>query len=148
MDATLDHRIARVIARRKEELARDTEAEDHQARNSRLTRDKVLSELPRLLTKISSAVSELNDLLLEADMSIKVEVAVRTPLSDAMFKLSLAHPGEQGPVLELTVDFVGNLRGVLTTREARVFLESSNIFLADRTSVMKMLVALLEAHYP
>jgi len=148
METALDHRIARVVAKRRQEITEAKLGEDHQARERRLTRDKVVSELPRLLIKVSSAVAELNDRLSEADMWIKVEVGARTPLSEAVYRLSLAHPEDDGPILELTIDYAGNFRSFLCTHEKKSFLESSSVFGVDRVGLTRILVSLLEAHYP
>jgi hypothetical protein len=146
MDSDLDRRIARVLAERERERAATHASEPDRER--REARQRAIAELPKLESKLAGAVAELNDVLSRSGLAVRFERAKHTPSAEAIFTCGVLGRGQAGPVLVMSVDFTGRISTVLRTGDHSSHLETVDIFSIERESLMDLLIALLEAHYP
>jgi hypothetical protein len=147
MDSDLDRRISGILARRERETAAVVGSENQPDRDRRAAHDRVIAELPRLAAKICGAVAELNDRIAEGAIRIKFDIADHTPSAEALYTFSVMGRDREGPVLTMSVDYTGKTRSIMRGDEARSLLEADDIFSIDRSHLMNLLVALLEAQY-
>jgi hypothetical protein len=147
MDSDLVRRINEVLARRERETAAVVGSGHQPDRDRRVAHDRVILELPRLASKIGGAVAELNDRIAEGAIRIKFEIADHTPLAEALYTFGVVGRDREGPVLTMSVDYTGKLRSIMRGDEAKSLVEADDIFSIDRSHLMNLLVALLEAQY-
>ena len=79
-------------------------------------------------------------------MWVKLEAAEQTPVSEAVYTLSVDDQDDRSPTLTLTVDSAGTLRAMLCARDTRSLLHASSIFSIDRSQLLGLLVTFLEAN--
>jgi hypothetical protein len=144
MEAAFEARLARVIELRQNALRTQTGAQDHIEHDRRVAYDRLTSELPRLVAKLSSAVLELNDRLSETDLRVTLKSFGHSPSAEATYVLGVADAGENAPELTLTVEFGGKITASLRTRQARSFIRTSDLYFIDRLELLNLLVTLLE----
>src|SRR5271168_4062216 len=148
MESALAQRIAQVIARQQRERDLAGSAENQLYQERRIARDHVVTELPRFASMIADVVAELNDRISEAGIRIIFETADQVPSAEAIYTFSVVDREKQGPILTLSVDYKGALRGVLRSHDARSLLLSSTIFAVSESILLDSLVTLLEnQHY-
>jgi hypothetical protein len=147
MDAQLEQRLSSVIAKRHmDTLALDLKDADP-SRQRQIAHNRLTAELHRLSAKVTAAVAELNDRMCDTDIWLNVEHLDHTLTSVKVFVISLVSVVETGPTLVLTVDWTGNLRGMLKSHESRTLLHSFSVFSVTTTDITEMLVTLMESHY-
>src|ERR1700677_952763 len=147
MDPAVDERLSRILERRRQEKAAVGPPQDHPDYERRLARNRVIAELPRLAAKISDAAAELNKIISEEDLWIKIEIEDRTPSAEAYYNIGVIGRDEDGPTLSLIIDYQGNIRSMLRSRDNRSLLGTSSIFSIERPELMAQLVSLLEVQY-
>ena len=140
MDQALEQRIGKVLERPE----RDRQSvEDGELQALRAAHDRVVSEIPGALARLSSAIAEINDAVSGSDIHFKLEAVDEPYTIEASFHVAL-WPGEnRGLVFNVSHD--GKLIALLSTHQSRLRLNSRDIWLADRRFFLDALVSLLEA---
>ncbi|HEY4030361.1 MAG TPA: hypothetical protein VGM25_08455 [Caulobacteraceae bacterium] len=140
MDQGLEQRINKVLERRRQ---------DHQEQVSlelqalRAAHDRVVSEIPGALARLSSAIAEINDAVDGSGIHLRLDPVDEPYTIEASFHVSLWPTEDRGLVFNVSHD--GKLIALLSTRQSRVRLNSRDIWLADRPFFLDTLVSLLEA---
>ena len=147
MEEDIEHRLEKVIERRRAELSTLEEAHDDASLARRLAHNRLLVELPRVSARIAGTVGLLNDRLYDVELSLKVDLADHTPIAEAIYTVSMAGADEARPSLVLTVDYTGSVRCMLQRDGRRTPVGSYTVHTLDSVHLMEMLVSLLEAHY-
>ena len=147
MEEDIEHRLEKVIERRRVELSALEEAHDDASNSRRLAHYRLLVELPRVSGRIASAVGLLNDRLYDAELSLKVGLADHTPIAEAIYTVSIVGADDARPALVLTVDYTGSVRCMLQRDGRRTLVGSYTVHTLDSVHLTEMLVSLLEAHY-
>src|SRR5208283_990328 len=128
MEPALAQRIAQLIARYHRERALPGSPADQSDRERRQARDRVVAELHRFASMIASTVEELNDRISETGMRVKFETADQLPSAEAVYTFTVVGLDRDGPLLTVSIDYKGALRGILHNHEARSLVLSSTVF--------------------
>ncbi|MGZ3369527.1 MAG: hypothetical protein ACXWK1_11445 [Caulobacteraceae bacterium] len=140
MDQALEQRIGKVLERRQRERQVEESAELNALRAAH---ERVVSEIPAALARLSGAIAEINDAVENSGIHLKLEAAEQPYTIEASFHVSLWPAEDRGLVFNVSHD--GKLIALLATRQSRVRLNSRDIRLADRPFFLDALVSLLEA---
>ena len=146
MNRTLDERVRHVIERINAHRAA-TGRTSNPNHEMRLVRARILEELPRLLARLTDCISDLNDRLGGDHVWISLNVADRTPTTEAVFTVQV-EDGEDRPDMMFNVDYTGRLTVMLTRGCNHALSHVSTVFDADRVFLLNCLLELLEARYP
>jgi len=146
VDRAIDERIGHVVERISAHQAA-TGRKSNPNHEKRIARARVLGELPRLLARLTSSISDLNDRLGDDAVWLILNVADRTPTTEAVFTVSV-EDGEDGPDMIFNVDYAGRLTAMLTRGGNRSLVHASTVFDADTGFLLNCLLELLEARYP
>jgi hypothetical protein len=140
MDQALEQRIGKVLERRR----RDRQAnESGELQRLRAAHDRVISEIPGTLARLSSAIAEINDAVDGSDIRLRLEPVEQPYTIEASFNVCLWPAEDRGLIFNVSHD--GKLIALLSTRQSRVRLNSLDIGHADRRFFLDALVSLLEA---
>ena len=140
MDQALEKRIGKVLERRQ----RDRQAsEAGELEALQAAHDRVVSEIPGALSRLSGAIAEINDAIAGGGIRLKLEAVDEPYTIEASFHVSLWPADDRALVFNVGHD--GTLIALLSTRQSRVRLSSCDIWHADRRFLLDALVSLLEA---
>src|SRR5665213_1842380 len=126
METLPEERIIQIIARHRRAAAVRDEATEHPERNRRLAHERVLNELPQFLTRVSSALLELNDRIADANLSIRLKSAEHTPAAEAIYILSVTPTDIDEYELMISVDFTGKIAALLHNGSERKLIKQSS----------------------
>ena len=148
MDLCMEERLARVIARHREQQALLDEATPIHDRERRLTRERVLTELPRLVSRITRVIAELNDHLSDEKIMLVLSSADRTVAAEAVYTLTLADDADRDLRLLVSVDWSGATHAVLCSPAVRSLVLTATVFDLDEPKITEAVLTLLEARFP
>jgi hypothetical protein len=147
IDNTLEQRLSTIIAKRRLDI-NTINTLGNDGNYWRQTAHNILVvEILRLSEKVVAAVAELNDRMRGTDIWLNIAHIEHTLTCEKVYKISLAATEDSAPSLILTVDWDGNLGGLLKSHWARTLLHSYTVFSVSTQDITEMLVTLLECHY-
>ncbi len=146
LDSAMSARLARIVeAEARREAAR--EREPVAERERRKAREAVIAELPRLFSRLSSAVAEVNDAVAEQNLHLHLILLGHQPTSEATYRLSVTGDPESAPHLLIGVDWTGAVRAMLHDGAERKLVLNRTIFEVERRDFLDLSLRVLEARY-
>jgi hypothetical protein len=146
MEAPTSERLAKIIHAHRQR----TDAHSHEKpidRERRLARETVLSEIPKLIARITRAVAELNDTLADDGIRVDMEIGDHQPTREGAYTLRVAGASDQAPTMSLGVDWAGVVRAMLQEGPKRSLLSTHTVFEMDKARITDLVLRLLEANY-
>ena len=148
MDSSQDDRLARIVERSRAQRAREDRDEPGAERERRLARERVVAELPRLVSRLTQAVEALNDRLAGEGIIIALRSAEHRAASEAGYTLALAEDGQSDPHLFVSIGWNGEAHAVLCGAQGRSPVLQASVFDLDAAALTGLLLTLLEARFP
>ena len=142
-----DERLARIVAGHRAWAAQRIREEPGPERERRLAHERVVAELPRLVSRMTRVVVALNDRLGGEGVMVVLSSAEHRMAAEAAYTLGLADDVDADPRLLLSVDWSGTAYAVLTEGETRKAMLICPVFELDDDRLTELVLGLLEARF-
>ncbi len=146
MDSQINERLRCVADRVRVQKGQDGRTSS-KSLEKRQARARILAELPRLLTRVTACVSEINERLEDDRVWLTVSVADRTPTTEAVLTVRVEDE-DSGPELVFNVNYTGTLTVLLVKHLDRSLIKTSDVFQANMPFLLDLLLLLLETTFP
>jgi hypothetical protein len=146
VDSQINERLRCVADRVRVQKGQDGRTSS-KSLEKRQARARILAELPRLLTRVTACVSEINERLEDDRVWLTVSVADRTPTTEAVLTVRVEDE-DSGPELVFNVNYTGTLTVLLVKHLDRSLIKTSDVFQANMPFLLDLLLLLLETTFP
>lgn len=136
-----------VLARRRRDASGEVLAASKRDCEDQGAQARVLAELPRLFSRMSSGLAELNGWLAADGVVLGLATVEHKLNAKAVYTVTVSGACEDAPVLYITVDWTGALRVLLRNGSTRALIGTSRVFDLTRQQFVEFAIRLLEISF-